>query len=174
MFAVAARLSKNLNARIEKLWDRTELIAPHHIPRIARVPHLSFQMLETPNPHALEVLLHEPFTHQPVRIRTSAVGVFARPRQVLFLSVVRDPALERFYQAINLRLMAQGYNLHPFYSPGAWTPHITLALGPFQPAALCELLRIGALHELQGEWELGPLCLLGQGQPEAPLRPSMP
>ncbi|TXD38538.1 hypothetical protein FRC98_06560 [Lujinxingia vulgaris] len=162
MYAVAARLGDDLNARIERLWDRTELISPHQIPRAGRVPHISFQMITTPHPHALEVLLREPFHEAPDIIRTSALGVFARPRQVLFLSVVRDPALDRYFQAINVRLMAQGYHLHPFYSPASWTPHISLALGPFSPAALCDLLRAGTVYEdLQGCWELGSLCLLG-------------
>ncbi|RDV38876.1 hypothetical protein DV096_08770 [Bradymonadaceae bacterium TMQ3] len=173
MYAVAARLGRDLDERIARLWDRTELIAPHQIPRAGRVPHVSFQMVETPHPHALELLLREPFHGAPTTIRTSALGVFARPRQVLFLSVVREPALDRYFQAINVRLMAQGYHLHPLYSPAMWTPHISLALGPFSPSTLCALLRAGTVYEeLQGCWELGPLCLLGpatqSGQPATP------
>ncbi|RVU44110.1 hypothetical protein EA187_11205 [Lujinxingia sediminis] len=173
MYAVAARLGRDLDERIARLWDRTELIAPHQIPRAGRVPHVSFQMVETPHPHALELLLREPFPGAPTTIRTSALGVFARPRQVLFLSVVREPALDRYFQAINVRLMAQGYHLHPLYSPAMWTPHISLALGPFSPSTLCALLRAGTVYEeLQGCWELGPLCLLGpatqSGQPATP------
>ncbi|TXD31677.1 hypothetical protein FRC96_20430 [Lujinxingia vulgaris] len=174
MYAVAARLGEDLEERIARLWDRTELIAPHQIPRATRVPHVSFQLVETPHPHALEVLLREPFCEVPATIRTSALGVFARPRQVLFLSVVREPALDRYFQAINVRLMAQGYHLHPFYSPAMWTPHITLALGPFSPATLCALLRAGTRYEdLQGCWEIGPLCLLGPiDRPGLPATPA--
>ncbi|RAL21647.1 hypothetical protein DL240_12380 [Lujinxingia litoralis] len=160
MYAVAAQLSGELSARIATFWDHAEALIPDVIPRAVRVPHLSFQIVESEHPLALEALLHEPLSVARPAIRTSALGVFARPRQVLFLGVVRDPALDRYFQAINRRLNAAGYRLHPFYSAAYWTPHITLALGPFGPAALCELLQQGGLARLEGDWALGELCLL--------------
>lgn len=98
-------------------------------PQGLEIPHLSFQLVEgRMSAEALASLKELTRRWPPVEIELSGLGFFYRPRQVLYITVVRSPELDALQEEVSQRLALLGYESHPHYRPETWVPHISLAM----------------------------------------------
>jgi 2'-5' RNA ligase len=85
--------------------------------------------------------------HAPTPVTFASLGVFPTEERVLFLAPVVTPQLLALHHAWHSLSAALRPRCRPYYWPGNWVPHCTIAM--FLP--LPDLLR--ALEQLAGRWK---------------------
>jgi hypothetical protein len=118
-----------------------------------RYPHVSYHVAQRYDPTRLEQALPRvlrDFTAFPMR--TTGLGVFTGPQPVIFVPVVRGPALTRLHDALWAAATPAAEGLVEVYGPETWVPHITLAYGDLHNGMLPDV--IGYLDERDFDWEI--------------------
>jgi 2'-5' RNA ligase len=64
---------------------------------------------------------------RPIRLSVSSVGVF--PGGVLFLACDPNRELLEEQQRVHKAVISTAIGPWPYFDPGSWTPHITMAMG---------------------------------------------
>jgi 2'-5' RNA ligase len=100
---------------------------PHSL---GAVPHLSLAVWEGIEPDALRPRL-EAFAGRlaPPTLRLAGLGLFGGPSAVLFLLPVPTPALLACHADFHAAFADLDEQCWPYYRPGQWVPHVTLAGG---------------------------------------------
>ncbi|MFN2199403.1 MAG: 2'-5' RNA ligase family protein [Anaerolineales bacterium] len=108
------------------------------------IPHISWQGAQHYNERALdEVLAKIASQTRPFAIKTSGIGIFTGPTQIIYLSVVKDANLMHLHRQIWDATQELSENRNTYYSPELWLPHITLAQDSLNAQALdCILAKI--------------------------------
>jgi 2'-5' RNA ligase len=90
---------------------------------------------------------------RPFRVRTAGLGIFTVANPILYIPVIRSPALSALHGEIwrGVRQVVPGSVAH-YYNPDEWAPHITLAQGDIDPDKLAEIVRV--LSRRNFHWEL--------------------
>lgn len=140
-YAVELFVDGQMDAAVRELWQR---LATHGLtptaPDPAARPHISlavFAELNPPDAHdALQKFAAET---APIPLQFSAVGLFPTAEGVVFLAPVVTQRLLDVHADFHARMAAMGLQSNPYYRPGNWVPHCTVAmhLPPAQiPAAV--------------------------------------
>ena len=114
---------------IEALWRRLDDAG---VPSLASFthrrhrPHVSLIVGEHLDPEPTIDALG-PTPPEPIPLRIEAVGVF--PGGVLFLPCVMNDHLTNEHRRVRQRVSSLVEGHWPYVAPGAWTPHITVAVG---------------------------------------------
>jgi hypothetical protein len=118
-----------------------------------RHPHVSYQVAQHYDPTRLEQALPRVLREfTAFSMRTTGLGVFTGEQPVIFVPVVRGPALTRLHTALWAAATPAAEGLVDVYGPDTWVPHITLAYGDLDNGMLPEV--IGHLHERNYDWEI--------------------
>ena len=148
MQAVISLLDEQHRQQVVSLWEelkRDFLIGTTSqrvpFPHITYHGALSYE--ETPLCSALEQVAG---ATDPFEVETDGIGIFTGPNPVLYLPVVRGPALDLIHQNIWQALEAIGVGISPIYGPRHWIPHITLAQGDITHAHLPALIQMLSAH----------------------------
>lgn len=168
---VASLLDAASDRRVRDLWS--ELDHDFGVRRAAELvpfPHLTYQVAGDYDFPRLDTALRALApTLSPVAVRTSGLGVFAGPSPVLYLAVVRTPALEILHRTVWDATSATGTDLSPYYLPSdAWVPHITLAQFDLTPEILSAIVARLAFHPLAWDMTLDSLSVARCDQDGAP------
>ena len=114
---------------IEKLWQELESQFGLQGVYVTPFPHFSWQIAQEYDFDRLEqILVPIAARFQPLTVRTTGIGLFTGIRPVIFIPVVKEPALLHLHQEIWEASQPAAQGLSPYYSPPQWIPHITLAL----------------------------------------------
>lgn len=119
--AAGDRAVRQLWARLEADGVSTLLTHTHR----RHVPHLSYALLRSYDPAAVEAALERLPAGEPLRLRFDTFGTFRRSRCWLGPAATVDLAARQ--QAVVAALEETGAELHRNYRAGVWTPHVTLA-----------------------------------------------
>lgn len=65
---------------------------------------------------------------KPLKIQLASLGTFAGGEGVLFLAPVVTDELLKFHSLVHTHLLSRGDEPIPYYLPGAWVPHVTIAV----------------------------------------------
>lgn len=117
------------------------------------VPHFSWHIAEDYDLAGLMQRLTEVSAQiSPFDIHTNGLGVFTGENPVLYLTIVKDATLIELHRTIwrACEPFAQGSS--PYYTEGAWIPHVTLASADLQQENLPEVLR--SLVERDFAWTM--------------------
>jgi 2'-5' RNA ligase len=89
---------------------------------------------------------------RPFRARTAGLGIFTVASPILYIPVVRSPALSDLHREIwcSVKQSVPGPVAH-YYQPEEWAPHITLAQGDIDQDKLAEIVRF--LSRRNFHWE---------------------
>ena len=107
--------------------------------------HLSWQgaqkyQLDLAREHLAEIAARM----QAIPIKTAGIGLFTGSKPVLYLAVVKSPAVMHLHASLWDRLHPLSHELNAYYAPQDWVPHITLSYGMLLPAdvscAVAELM----------------------------------
>lgn len=107
--------------------------------------HLSWQgaqryQLDPVHDRLAEIALNA----QVIPIKTAGIGIFTGSKPVLYLAVVKNPAVMRLHAALWEKLHPFSQDMNAYYAPQEWVPHVTLSYGTLLPAdvscAVAELI----------------------------------
>jgi hypothetical protein len=115
------------SAAIARIWD---LLASGGLPSMSNhthckhVPHVSLFVAEhLPVMDALAAVGRVPT--RPIRLRIVAAGMFSQGN--LFLATVVTPGLLEEQRRVHDAIQPLADGPWPYFAPGTWTPHITMA-----------------------------------------------
>ena len=153
MQGVISLLDERHWALVEDVW--AELARDFGVSgvSITPFPHFSYQIATHYDPAALAAAL-VPLAQQtaPFRVRTTGLGVFTGAQPVLYLPVVRNPALTRLHETLWQLTAPIATERSPYYEPPNWMPHITLGYGDLTPASLSAIVRELATRDFN--WDI--------------------
>jgi 2'-5' RNA ligase len=165
--AVASLLEGECRERVEEIWAGMESRFGIEGNHAGHLPHLSYQVAcRYDTEPARKVLKNFARDVAPFEVETSGLGVFTGERPVLYISVVRDPALSWLHRMIWREVSAAASGVADYYSPRRWIPHITLAHGEGVAEHLPEIVRW--LGERDFDWRVPArnLALIQSAGPE--------
>lgn len=88
----------------------------------------------------------------PLEAHTVGIGLFASPRPVLFIRVIRNRRLDDLHRMLWERMQPIASGLSPYYNPDTWQPHISLAYGDlFQNQV--DVVRLWLTEQDNFRWE---------------------
>lgn len=140
MKGLVALLDSTVSDRVLKLWEELEHRFSLRGVRAFPYPHISFNILDEYETEHVETELRRITAHiRPFDVETAGLGLFLKPEPVLYIPVVRSPALNEVHQMLwrAFPLRMDGSSL---YSPEKWVPHITLAVDDLTREQLPEVL----------------------------------
>ena len=100
--------------------------------------------------------------NEPFQIRTSGIGVFSRPKPVIYITVIKDDSLTKFHHQI--WQLGQSHipedQIIQLYNPTFWLPHITLINIEPAPSNLGEILSELSYSPFQWEMTIDHIAFL--------------
>ncbi|PYS81764.1 MAG: hypothetical protein DMF67_15505 [Acidobacteria bacterium] len=154
MQGVVSLLDDRHYARVEAIWEELGQKFDVRGMYVTPYPHFSFQVAESYDAEACEAYLRGLAARaRPFRVRTAGLGIFTVANPILYVPVVRSPALSELHGEIwqGVRQIVPGAVAH-YYNPDEWAPHITLAQGDIDPDKLAEIVR--TLSRRNFHWEI--------------------
>lgn len=153
MQGVVSLLDDHHYARVEAIWEELEQKFGVRGMYATPYPHFSFQVAEVYDHATCEEFLRGLAARtRPFRIRTVGLGVFTVASPILYIPIVRSPALSALHREIwdNVRQVTPGAVAH-YYHPEEWAPHVTLAQGDVDQDKLADIVRL--LSRRNFHWE---------------------
>jgi 2'-5' RNA ligase len=153
MQGVVSLLDDQHYARVEAIWEELGQKFDVRGMYVTPYPHFSFQVAEEYDESACESSLRELASRTPpFRVRTAGLGIFTVANPILYINIVRSPALSALHEEIwrGVRQVTPGPVSH-YYHPEEWAPHITLAQGDIDQDKLAEVVRY--LSRRNFHWE---------------------
>jgi 2'-5' RNA ligase len=153
MQGVVSLLDDQHYARVESIWEELGQKFDVRGMYVTPYPHFSFQVAESYDEAACEGFLRELAARtRPLRVRTAGLGIFTVASPILYIPIVRSPALSDLHREIwcGVRQLVPGAVAH-YYQPDEWAPHITLAQGDIDQDKLAEVVRF--LSRRNFHWE---------------------
>ena len=166
MYAIASLFDPESDTAVRQIWDRFEAHCGFTGMNSTPLPHLSWvgadSFLFQPVEEGLRSLSAE--VTGPLKIITSGIGIFTGPNPVVYISVVKSPALFNLHRIIweTARPFAVVVNRH--YHPDRWIPHITLAYHPLEPSQFGCAISDVAFQRISLEIELTSLAVITNNQ----------
>ena len=135
-----------------------------------RWPHFSYHLAAQYNGTLFNELKTVATTISPLTIRTSGLGIFTGAEPVVYVTIVRTPALARLHQQLWALGEQLGQYTSEYYSPAGWIPHITLTKITGRPYLLPEMIRSLSTREFHWEIPIDNLAILTDDQGLAQLK----
>ncbi|WP_435333372.1 2'-5' RNA ligase family protein [Haloarchaeobius sp. TZWWS8] len=135
--AILAPLPREQAAEIEAIWDDLrERFGLDHTSTIA--PHISLHGAATygTDSDIDDALATVASSFEPFTAHTAGIGVFPAPDLVVYATVIRDAKLDSLHGEIVDAAADLAVEPNPYYEPGAWQPHVTLAHGDLDRRSL--------------------------------------
>ncbi len=153
MHGVVSLLDNKHYQLVEDLWAelaREFAVSGVYLPSY---PHVSYQVARYYNVKSLEPVLRRfAASKTSFQVRAAGLGIFTKPRPVLYISVARSLELMQFHEAIWQEISSIGSGIEDYYRPAHWMPHITIAIGDVKKDNLPQIVRV--LIERDFNWEM--------------------
>lgn len=92
-------------------------------------PHITLSIYrDLPRESCFPILSRLAAEQAPLPVTFSHLGIFTHPDPVVFLAPTITPALSALHQRVDGLLDSAGDLPAPYYLPGNWVPHCTLAV----------------------------------------------
>ncbi len=161
LHGVASLLDDQNYALVEHLWD--ELETEYGVQGLYQTPfpHFSYHVAEGYDTDLVESILPRVTSRcAAFKVRTAGLGVFSGDHPVLYIPVVRSPALSALHQKLWHELAEASAGTVEYYHPEQWTPHITLAGGEVLKNRLPDIVRMLSVRSFDWEMEVNNLSLI--------------
>jgi 2'-5' RNA ligase len=130
-------------AAIQVIWQElaSQKVAPYMAESGIR-PHITLAIYRDIDHNACQTLLSSLIQDlEPLQLNFSYLGIFTVPSPVVFLAPTVDQQLIDLHRKVNVLLHQVGEEPVPFYLPGQWVPHCTLAV-EFEPDRINRVVEI--------------------------------
>ncbi len=153
MHGVVSLLDGEHCALVERLWDELETKLGVRGLYKTTFPHFSYHVAAQYDVDRLESILRRLASQcATFRVRTAGLGVFSGNHPVLYIAVVRSPALSALHRTLWQELVGASAGAVEYYHPEWWMPHITLANSKVLKDYLPEAVRM--LSARAFDWEI--------------------
>lgn len=140
-YGICSDLTGDASSNALAMWDLLERRHGLREVRAALRPHLSYLVGESSQSGALgAALARAAAAIGPVTVNIDGLGVFDGPQPVVFLRVVRSPALLEIHSRLLDATRALWESVSPHYVTEAWSPHVTLGLRDLAPGQVGAVL----------------------------------
>lgn len=137
LYGIITPLPEPQHSEVFRLWEDLEQVCGLRNFWEMPVPHFSWVgMLGFDTEEVRQGLQEIAAQAKPFTARVSSLGIFPGANPVVYLALVKDEPLLRFHEMVWQRLATHLEQPNLYYTPSAWVPHITLAMGEFTPANL--------------------------------------
>jgi hypothetical protein len=165
MYAVVSLLDEPLSHQVTALWaelrDRCGVTGIYATP----FPHFSYHVAPAYDLEQLEAALSRLARNSaPFRVGTAGLGIFLEREPVVYVPVVKSPALTRLHLRVWPRVEPAATGGLGYYHPDRWVPHITLGHGDIALANLPDVIRTLSSHPLVWAVEVNNLAVISGGQ----------
>jgi hypothetical protein len=128
-FAIVLDLDDVATAAVRQISQRLSTVAPEGVMSVATVPpHVTLAACRNLDVERFRPLLGDLAARTPVIATTLAsLGVFPTEEGVIFLAPTIVQELLELQLGILTRLQDVGAEVEPYWLPGQWAPHCTLA-----------------------------------------------
>lgn len=141
MDGIVSLLPPPYYARVESIWDDLEQALGLSGYQFTPYPHFSWQIASTYAQDGLRTALQDLAAQtSSITIRTTGIGLFTGDHPVVYIPIVKTMEMVTLHQRIWDALQSTGSGISPYYAPGAWMPHISLAFLDVTPANIGPLM----------------------------------
>jgi len=145
--AVVLELDEVADKRVRQLWnalDRHGVPSSDSAAHMTEGPHITLAIVDDTDPADLTGRLRDVLDAAVgLPVSLTALGFFLTERAPAYLAVAPTGRLLALHEAVHETLGTTGS--WPYYRPGSWTPHCTLAMGVSSPSTVAEALGQEAL-----------------------------
>jgi 2'-5' RNA ligase len=129
--AIVLELDDGASSAVRQITQRVATVAPDSAISVATVaPHVTLAACRSLDVERFRPLLAELAARTPVLATTFAsLGVFPPQEGVIFLAPTIAHDLVELQLGILTRLQDLGAEVEPYWLPGQWVPHCTVAIG---------------------------------------------
>lgn len=167
-YTIAALLDGRVADLQRQLWDEMTTQTNLVLKLPERRPHLSFFQGEfVANAQLLAVLHQLTDEIRPFFVSLAGLAVFTGENPVIYVNVVKTPALNQLQRMIYERLSPLVSEARPEYNPAYFVPHLTIGWVIESSGTAQAFERLGR-HSFNDEFIIDNLTLLSQG--EKPVR----
>ena len=126
-FAVELALSLEAAVHVREIWTALAEAGLDYMAQCGAGPHISLVLWDDVDPPSAKRAL-ESFAQETPPIEVSLVGVDHFGDVAVYLAPAPAPDLVAVHRRFYERFGRLGANPSPYYAPGAWVPHCTLAM----------------------------------------------
>jgi 2'-5' RNA ligase len=163
MEGIATILGEPYFETVKSIWRQVEETCRFQCVKATSIPHFSWHVADTypeqPLSHILEAVCA---SARPFWVRTAGLGIFTAEKCVLYISIVSDSHLIQFHTRLWECLEGIGSKPSPYYAPGQWVPHITLALEGLEAEELSCVVKNLACRSFIWEILVDHLAVIGE------------
>ena len=162
MHGVVSLLDDEHYALVEDIWDELSRTFGVSGVYVTPFPHFSYEVAEGYDVKTAENFLQELAARtRPFRIRTVGLGIFTLSAPVLYMPLVRSPALSALHREIwdGITPTEPGA-VTQYYEPERWVPHLTLAHRDIDRDKLAEIVRYLSGKNLHWEMTVNNLSVI--------------
>ena len=161
MHGLVSLLPEPYYRQVQDFW---EILADEHGLRgihVTPYPHFSWQIAKGYDFEHLQVIIGEiGLKTPPIRVHTAGLGLFSGNRPVIYVSVVKDPHLMKLHGDIWQAVQSAAQGLSPYYAPGDWMPHISLAYEDVTPVNIGPVMQSLAFQSFAWEMTIDNITLI--------------
>jgi 2'-5' RNA ligase len=130
-FAIVLELDDVASAAVRQITQRVATVAPDSATSVASVtPHVTLAACRNLDVERFRPMLAELAARTPIIATTLAsLGVFPTAEGVIFLAPAIAQGLVELQLGVLTRLQDLGAEVEPYWLPGQWVPHCTVAIG---------------------------------------------
>lgn len=163
MHGIVSILDEEHYSSVESIWGELEQECGLVGVKMTPLPHFSWQIAEAYDLKKTRIVL-EDFSRsaKPFSIHTTGLGLFTGGTPVVYIPIVKDEYLLGLHKMIWERSLEAVLGASPYYSPGQWVPHITLAYGDVTPEKLSCAMGILSSRSLNWEIDIDHIALVYQ------------
>ena len=140
MHGLVTLLPEPFYSKVNAVWDGLEKEFGLNGIRVTPYPHFSWNIGETYHRPDLDLALGEIAENAPeILVHTEGISLFPAPRPVLFIKVLRHPALDALHTQLWEKMQTIADGMSDYYNPEQWQPHISLAYGDLESGRVSEV-----------------------------------
>ena len=167
MHGLVSLLPEPFYKQVEQIWQTLESAAGLNGIRVTPYPHFSWQIAEDYDLERLKPILERIASQtQPFAVHTSGIGLFSGERPVIYIALVKTLELMRFHSMVWEKALETSSMASPYYSPGNWVPHISLAYGDVTIENLGQTMKILAFQSYAWEMQIDNFAFIYEPQGE--------
>lgn len=153
MDGVVSLLDAQHEQKVHELWAEFKANFGVHGVHMTPVPHFSYHVAENYDIDRLDRLLRKIVREtRPFDVKTNGLALFTGADPVLYIPVVRNPALTNFHLKMWHAISESAFGTVDYYHPDNWRPHITLTHRDVNHDLLPHIIRL--LSERQFFWNI--------------------
>ena len=161
MDAVISLLDAEHTRLVKSIWQELDVRFGVRAISVTPFAHFSYQIADGyAIPRVEEALANVARSVPRFSVRTTGLGMFTGETPVLYVPVVKSPALTRLHRKIWEALDTAGSDISPLYSPEHWMPHITLGHGDLDASNIPAIMALMAGRNFSWEIAIDNLALI--------------